>query len=203
VERVRVKADGIFNELYDGLVNGIPEKELTVKKRTKAGRDRSSQRRQAGEAYTDDERRTDVKAKRIEGRKETGGGAGEPTLLGDDLYPDYNTCKAVADAGYSFIFTRKEESRPCLTETVKNSYPKEYKRREWTGRSRLEGYSLVFYIKPEDGLQLPKIMQWLKQTFAVRYNLRHGRTGYVWGDRYWSEKLEGEPPEESEKWSGQ
>jgi hypothetical protein len=39
---LRVKADGIFNELYDGLVNGIPEKELTVKKRrTKAGRDKS------------------------------------------------------------------------------------------------------------------------------------------------------------------
>jgi hypothetical protein len=49
---------------------------------------------------------------------------------------------------------------------------------------------------------LPKIMQWLKQTFAVRYNLRHGRTGHIWGDRYWSEILEGEPPEEAEKWSG-
>jgi hypothetical protein len=67
---------------------------------------------------------------------------------------------------------------------------------------RLEGYSVVFYIKPEDGLKLPQIMQWLKQTFAVRYNLRHGRTGHIWGDRYWSEILEGEPPGEAEKWSG-
>jgi REP element-mobilizing transposase RayT len=67
---------------------------------------------------------------------------------------------------------------------------------------RLEGYTLVFYIKPEDGLQLPRIMQWLKQTFAVRYNMRHGRTGHIWGDRYWSRILEGEPPEEAEKWSG-
>jgi hypothetical protein len=67
---------------------------------------------------------------------------------------------------------------------------------------RLEGYSVVFYIKPEDGLQLPRIMQWLKQTFAVRYNLRHGRTGHIWGDRYWSEILKGEPPEEAKKWSG-
>jgi REP element-mobilizing transposase RayT len=25
-----------------------------------------------------------------------------------------------------------------------------------------------FYIKPADGLQLPEIMQWIKQTYAVR-----------------------------------
>jgi hypothetical protein len=38
-------------------------------------------------------------------------------------------------------------------------------------------------------------MQWLKQTFTVRFNLRVGRTGHRWGDRYWSEVLKGEPPE--------
>jgi hypothetical protein len=59
----------------------------------------------------------------------------------------------------------------------------------------LEGEWLSFYIKPADGFQLPKIMQWLKQTFSVRFNLRVGRTGHRWGDRYWSEVLEGEPPE--------
>jgi hypothetical protein len=37
-------------------------------------------------------------------------------------------------------------------------------------------------------------MQWVKQTFAVRFNLRRGRTGHVWGDRYWSRVVE-EPPE--------
>jgi hypothetical protein len=58
----------------------------------------------------------------------------------------------------------------------------------------LEGAMLSFYIKPADGLLLPAIMQWLKQTFAVRFNLRAGRTGHIWGDRYWSEVLEGEPP---------
>jgi hypothetical protein len=42
-------------------------------------------------------------------------------------------------------------------------------------------------------------MQWLKQTFAVRFNLGTGRTGHVWGDRYWSRVLEGEPPE----WAGE
>ncbi|MDR0710039.1 MAG: hypothetical protein LBF77_08240, partial [Spirochaetaceae bacterium] len=39
----------------------------------------------------------------------------------------------------------------------------------------LEGEWLSFYVKPADGFQLPKIMQWLKQTFAVRLNLRTGR----------------------------
>jgi hypothetical protein len=60
---------------------------------------------------------------------------------------------------------------------------------------RLEEEWLSFYIRPADGLQLPAIMQWLKQTFAVRFNLRTERTGHVWGDRYWSRVLEGEPPE--------
>ncbi|MDR0597425.1 MAG: transposase [Treponema sp.] len=56
---------------------------------------------------------------------------------------------------------------------------------------------LRFYIKPEDGMELPAIMQWLKQTFAQRYNALTGRTGHIWGDRYWSEILEGEAPEEA------
>ena len=57
-----------------------------------------------------------------------------------------------------------------------------------------EADRLTFYIKPENGMELPAIMQWLKQTFAQRYNALTGRTGHIWGDRYWSEILEGEPP---------
>jgi hypothetical protein len=53
---------------------------------------------------------------------------------------------------------------------------------------------LSFYIKPADGLQLPEIMQWVKQTFSVRFNIVTWRTGHVWGDRYKSEILPGEPP---------
>ncbi|MDR2785244.1 MAG: hypothetical protein LBB83_04940, partial [Treponema sp.] len=53
----------------------------------------------------------------------------------------------------------------------------------------------TFYIKPEDGLELPAIMKWLKQTFAQRYNREAGWIGHVWGDRYWSRILVGEPPE--------
>jgi hypothetical protein len=38
-------------------------------------------------------------------------------------------------------------------------------------------------------------MQWVKQTFAAHFNRSAERTGHVWGDRYWSRVLEGEPPE--------
>jgi hypothetical protein len=59
----------------------------------------------------------------------------------------------------------------------------------------LEDEWLSFYIKPADGFQLPRIMQWMKQTFAARFNVWAGRTGHIWGDRYWSRVVEGEPPE--------
>jgi REP element-mobilizing transposase RayT len=59
-----------------------------------------------------------------------------------------------------------------------------------------------FYIKPSDGFQLPEIMQWIKQTFACRYNAMKRLDGHVWGDRYWSKVLEGEPPEEEIPVSG-
>jgi REP element-mobilizing transposase RayT len=58
---------------------------------------------------------------------------------------------------------------------------------------RLEGEWLRFYIRPKDGLELPKIMKWIKQVFAQRYNAATGRIGHIWGDRYWSRIVEGEP----------
>ncbi|MDR1095534.1 MAG: transposase [Spirochaetaceae bacterium] len=63
-------------------------------------------------------------------------------------------------------------------------------------RLRIEADRVSFYIKPVNGFQLPEIMQWLKQTFAVRYNVMKRLDGHVWGDRYWSKVLEGEAPEE-------
>jgi hypothetical protein len=54
---------------------------------------------------------------------------------------------------------------------------------------------LRFYIKPADGMALPAIMKWLKQVFAQRYNRAKGRIGHIWGDRYGSRILTGEPPE--------
>jgi REP element-mobilizing transposase RayT len=75
---------------------------------------------------------------------------------------------------------------------------------------RLEDDWLRFYIKPADGLELPAIMQRLKQTFAQRYNRLAGRIGHIWGDRYWSRILDGEPElgeeapagEEKAAWGG-
>jgi REP element-mobilizing transposase RayT len=55
---------------------------------------------------------------------------------------------------------------------------------------------LTFYIRPADGLELPAIMKWLKQVFAQRYNRAEDRIGHIWGDRYGSRIVEGEPPEE-------
>ncbi|MDR0638814.1 MAG: hypothetical protein LBG27_07940 [Spirochaetaceae bacterium] len=62
----------------------------------------------------------------------------------------------------------------------------------------IEEGSVSFSIKPGDRLKLPLIMQRLKQTFAVRLNVLAGRQGHVWGERYWSEILAGEPPERVE-----
>jgi REP element-mobilizing transposase RayT len=67
---------------------------------------------------------------------------------------------------------------------------------------RLADDGLRFYIKPTNGLKLPAILQWLKQTFAQRYNRDHGRIGHLWGDRYWSEILDGEPPDGEEAAGG-
>jgi REP element-mobilizing transposase RayT len=53
-----------------------------------------------------------------------------------------------------------------------------------------------FYIKPADGFMLPIVMQWIKQTFACRYNAMKRLDGHTWGDRYWSKVLIGEPPED-------
>jgi hypothetical protein len=49
---------------------------------------------------------------------------------------------------------------------------------------RFSGPEVSFYIKPDDGLQLPEIMQWIKQTFAARFNVLDGRTGHIWGVRF-------------------
>jgi hypothetical protein len=64
---------------------------------------------------------------------------------------------------------------------------------------KIEGAWLSFYIRPADGFELPKIMQWLKQTFSLWFNLRTGRKGHTWGERYESEILFGEPPKDAEE----
>ncbi|MDR0637339.1 MAG: hypothetical protein LBG27_00270, partial [Spirochaetaceae bacterium] len=63
----------------------------------------------------------------------------------------------------------------------------------------IEDGSMSFSIKPDDGLKLPLIMQLLKQTFFLRFNILTGRRGHLWGERYESEILDGEPPERAEE----
>jgi hypothetical protein len=70
-------------------------------------------------------------------------------------------------------------------------------------RLRIEADRVSFYIRPVNGLQLPEIMQWIKQTFAVRYNVMKRLDGHVWGDRYWSKVLEGEAPAEGRAAGGE
>jgi hypothetical protein len=56
---------------------------------------------------------------------------------------------------------------------------------------------LTFYIKPVNGLQLPKIMQWVKQSFSLRFNVWTRRSGHLWGVRYESVIVDGDPPVEA------
>jgi hypothetical protein len=63
---------------------------------------------------------------------------------------------------------------------------------------RFSGPTVMFYIKPADGLQLPEIMQWIKQTYALRFNVSDGRTGHIWGDRYGSWIQPDGPPKDAE-----
>jgi hypothetical protein len=59
---------------------------------------------------------------------------------------------------------------------------------------------MSFYIKPADGFQLPEIMQWIKQTYSVRFNAHGGRTGHIWGDRYASWIMAEGPPGDAEEY---
>jgi hypothetical protein len=61
-----------------------------------------------------------------------------------------------------------------------------------------DGAWVSFYIKPKYGFELSKIMQWLKQTFSFRFNVRTGRVEHLWGERYESVIVDGAPPVEAE-----
>jgi putative transposase len=47
-------------------------------------------------------------------------------------------------------------------------------------------------IKPENGISLSKIMQWIKTMSAKRWNKAHGATGHLWGRRFWSRIVRGD-----------
>jgi hypothetical protein len=74
---------------------------------------------------------------------------------------------------------------------------------------KFEGALLAFYIKPADGLKLPKIMQWMMNGVydELRSLSRRSRRGSMCGRRrrgtwmggggYWSEILEEDSPKEA------
>src|SRR5262249_7726053 len=43
-----------------------------------------------------------------------------------------------------------------------------------------------FIIQPGRGVSLSAVMQWIMSVFAMSWNRRHGLTGHVWGERFFS-----------------
>jgi putative transposase len=48
------------------------------------------------------------------------------------------------------------------------------------------GNHIHLLIKPGSGESLSKIMQWLLGVFAQTWNKKHGLSGHLWGDRFFS-----------------
>lgn len=48
------------------------------------------------------------------------------------------------------------------------------------------GNHIHLLIKPGPGVSLSKIMQWILGVFAQLWNKRHGLSGHLWGDRFFS-----------------
>ena len=53
------------------------------------------------------------------------------------------------------------------------------------------GNHVHLLIKPASGESLSKIMQWLLGVFAQAWNKKHGLSGHLWGDRFFSRIIQG------------
>ena len=53
------------------------------------------------------------------------------------------------------------------------------------------GNHIHLLIKPGPGVSLSKIMQWILGVFAQLWNKRHGLSGHLWGDRFFSRIIMG------------
>jgi hypothetical protein len=62
----------------------------------------------------------------------------EPVFLGDDLYADYPTCKAILEKGQHFLFTCKPDSHKWLNDSIEDGCLERKTVRTWTGRQHLE-----------------------------------------------------------------
>jgi putative transposase len=46
-------------------------------------------------------------------------------------------------------------------------------------------------IRPLEKSSLSRIMQWIKSVYAISWNKRHGQSGHVWGERFYSRIISG------------
>jgi putative transposase len=53
------------------------------------------------------------------------------------------------------------------------------------------GNHFHLFIQPGKGENLSRIMQWVLSVFAMRYNKKMGYTGHVWGERFFSQIIDG------------
>jgi REP element-mobilizing transposase RayT len=53
------------------------------------------------------------------------------------------------------------------------------------------GNHIHFLIKPGKAGSVSELMQWIKCNFAKAWNNAQGRTGHVWGERFYSRIIEG------------
>ena len=53
------------------------------------------------------------------------------------------------------------------------------------------GNHIHFIIKPEAGNSLSKIMQWILGVYAQTWNKKHGLSGHLWGERFFSRIIKG------------
>jgi len=61
---------------------------------------------------------------------------------------------------------------------------------------RLENFCIMgnhfhLLIRPEEGTNLSRLMQWVMSVFAMAYNRIHGLVGHVWGSRFFSRIVSG------------
>ncbi|MDR1252234.1 MAG: ISNCY family transposase, partial [Treponema sp.] len=61
-----------------------------------------------------------------------------PVFLGDDLYADYPTCRAILEKRMHFLFTCKPDSHPWLYDSIDDGCMERKNVKTWTGRQHLE-----------------------------------------------------------------
>ncbi|MDR0636829.1 MAG: ISNCY family transposase, partial [Treponema sp.] len=79
------------------------------------------------------------------------------------VYSPEPYCRQVVETGYSFIFTCKDRTHPCLHETVEHSEKREWNHREWNGR-----YHLVYICRWMNGA-LIRYTEQAEEALMVNY----------------------------------